>query len=60
MLKHLSEEVITNNADIGFAFDGDGDRCGYVDNNGNEIFSDIMGLLLARVFLKIQIFKICY
>ena len=52
MLKHLSEEVITNNADIGFAFDGDGDRCGYVDNNGNEIFSDIMGLLLARSFSK--------
>ena len=50
MLKHLSEEVIRNNADIGFAFDGDGDRCGYVDDNGNEIFSDIMGLLLARNF----------
>ena len=48
MLKDLSKEVIKNNADIGFAFDGDGDRCGYVDNNGNEIFSDIMGLLLAR------------
>ena len=52
MLRHLSEEVIKNNADIGFAFDGDGDRCGYVDNNGNEIFSDIMGLLLARSFSK--------
>ena len=50
MLKHLSQEVIRNNADIGFAFDGDGDRCGYVDDNGNEIFSDIMGLLLARNF----------
>ena len=48
MLKDLSKEVIKNGADIGFAFDGDGDRCGYVDNNGNEIFSDIMGLLLAR------------
>ena len=52
MLKHVSEEVIANNADIGFAFDGDGDRCGYVDNNGKEIFSDIMGLLLARNFSK--------
>lgn len=52
MLKHVSEEVTANNADIGFAFDGDGDRCGYVDNNGKEIFSDIMGLLLARNFSK--------
>ena len=50
MLNDLSSEVIKNNADIGFAFDGDGDRCGYVDNKGNEIFSDIMGLLLARNF----------
>ena len=48
MLKDLSNEVIKNNADIGFAFDGDGDRCGYVDSGGNEIYSDIMGLLLAR------------
>ena len=52
MLKHVSEEVIANNADIGFAFDGDGDRCGYVDDNGKEVFSDIMGLLLARNFSK--------
>ena len=50
MLKDLSNEVIKNNADIGFAFDGDGDRCGYVDNKGSEIYSDIMGLLLARNF----------
>ena len=48
MLKDLSKEVTRNNADIGFAFDGDGDRCGYVDNNGIEIYSDIMGVLLAR------------
>ena len=52
MLKDLSKEVIKSNADIGFAFDGDGDRCGYVDNNGKEIFSDIMGLLLARKLSK--------
>ena len=50
MLNDLSNEVMKNNADIGFAFDGDGDRCGYVDNKGNEIFSDIMGLILARNF----------
>ncbi|MEC7137129.1 MAG: phosphomannomutase/phosphoglucomutase, partial [Pseudomonadota bacterium] len=28
--------------------DGDGDRCGVIDNQGNEIFSDKIGLLIAR------------
>ena len=37
-----------NNADIGFGFDGDGDRVGVIDNEGNEIFSDKIGLLVAR------------
>ena len=37
-----------NNADIGFGFDGDGDRCGVIDEKGNEIFSDKIGLLIAR------------
>ena len=37
-----------NNADIGFGFDGDGDRVGVIDNKGNEIFSDKIGLLIAR------------
>ena len=40
--------VKENNADIGFGFDGDGDRCGVIDNEGNEIFSDKIGLLIAR------------
>ena len=31
-----------------FAFDGDGDRCGVVDNLGREIFADKMGVLVAR------------
>ena len=29
-------------------FDGDGDRCGVVDNEGNEIFADKIGVMLAR------------
>jgi phosphomannomutase/phosphoglucomutase len=29
-------------------FDGDGDRCGVVDNEGNEIFADKVGVMLAR------------
>ncbi len=48
MLQAIAKEVKKNNADIGFGFDGDGDRCGVIDNEGNEIFSDKIGLLIAR------------
>ncbi len=48
MLHAISKAVKKNNADIGFGFDGDGDRCGVIDNEGNEIFSDKIGLLIAR------------
>ena len=48
MLHEISKVVKDNNADIGFGFDGDGDRVGVIDNNGNEIFSDKIGLLIAR------------
>ena len=48
MLNAISKCVKDNNADIGFGFDGDGDRVGVIDNTGNEIFSDKIGLLIAR------------
>jgi len=48
MLHAISKAVKENNADIGFGFDGDGDRVGVIDNKGNEIFSDKIGLLIAR------------
>ena len=48
MLHEISKVVKEKNADIGFGFDGDGDRVGVIDNNGNEIFSDKIGLLIAR------------
>jgi len=48
MLEAISKEVKKNNADIGFGFDGDGDRVGVIDNKGNEIYSDKVGLLIAR------------
>ena len=48
MLDAISKAVKENNADIGFGFDGDGDRCGIIDDKGNEIFSDKIGLLIAR------------
>ncbi len=48
MLHAISKAVKDNNADIGFGFDGDGDRVGVIDNKGNVIFSDKIGLLIAR------------
>jgi len=48
MLHEISKVVKENNADIGFGFDGDGDRVGVIDDKGNEIFSDKIGLLIAR------------
>ena len=48
MLNEIIKAVKENNADIGFGFDGDGDRVGVIDNYGNEIFSDKIGLLIAR------------
>ena len=38
MLHDIASVVKKNNADIGFGFDGDGDRCGVIDEKGNEIF----------------------
>ena len=48
MLHEIAKAVKENKADIGFGFDGDGDRVGVIDNRGNEIFSDKIGLLIAR------------
>ncbi len=39
-------------ADVGFGFDGDGDRCGVVDNEGEEIFADKVGVMLARAISR--------
>ena len=48
MLHAMSEAVLRHKADVGLGFDGDGDRCGVVDNQGHEIFADKVGVLLAR------------
>ena len=52
MLHAISKSVKDNKADIGFGFDGDGDRVGVIDDKGNEIFSDKIGLLIARNLSK--------
>jgi phosphomannomutase / phosphoglucomutase len=48
MLHALSEAVKQHRAGVGLAFDGDGDRCGVVDDMGREIFADKVGVMLAR------------
>ena len=48
MLHEIAKCVKENKADVGFGFDGDGDRVGVIDNKGNEIFADKIGLLIAR------------
>ncbi len=48
MLEAMRDAVLASGADVGFAFDGDGDRCGVVDNEGTPIFADKVGVMLAR------------
>lgn len=53
-LKDLGKEVRNKKADIGVAFDGDADRTGFVDENGDPIAADIAGALMAKVILKMH------
>ncbi len=48
MLHAMAAAVREHGADVCVGFDGDGDRCGVVDDSGEEIFADKIGLLLAR------------
>lgn len=48
MLRAIAEAVREHKADLGLGFDGDGDRCGVVDDEGSAIFADKMGVMLAR------------
>jgi phosphomannomutase/phosphoglucomutase len=54
MLHAMAKKVRETGADIALGFDGDGDRCGVVDNRGNEIFADKMGVILARGLSKLH------
>ena len=51
-LSELSKTVIQNNADVGIAFDGDGDRSIFCDNNGNILSGDKSALVLTQHILK--------
>jgi phosphomannomutase/phosphoglucomutase len=48
MLHDMADSVRASGADLALGFDGDGDRCGVVDNEGEEIFADKVGVIMAR------------
>jgi phosphomannomutase/phosphoglucomutase len=51
-LTALGEKVRACGAALGIAFDGDGDRVGFVDENGRPIDNDDIIVLLARYYLE--------
>jgi len=51
-LKHLIDEVKKRKADLGIAFDGDGDRIGAVDEHGSVIYGDMLMLIFGREILS--------
>jgi len=48
----LREKVINTGANFGVAFDGDGDRLAIIDENGDYVNSDMILILLARIYKK--------
>jgi len=54
MLHAMADAVKQHGADVALGFDGDGDRCGVVDNHGEEIFADKIGVMLARDLGKLN------
>ena len=53
MLHDMSASVKASGADLALGFDGDGDRCGVVDDEGEEIFADKVGVIMARDLSKL-------
>jgi phosphomannomutase len=51
-LEQTCKAVLKQRADFGVCFDGDADRCVFVDEKGNVVRSDLMTALLARRFLR--------
>lgn len=54
MLHDMAAAVKASGADLALGFDGDGDRCGVVDNEGEEIFADKVGVIMARDLIKLH------
>ena len=53
MLHDMADTVRATGADFALGFDGDGDRCGVVDDEGVEIFADKVGVIMARDLSKL-------
>jgi phosphomannomutase/phosphoglucomutase len=53
MLHDMSATLKASGADLALGFDGDGDRCGVVDDEGEEIFADKVGVIMARDLAKL-------
>ena len=53
MLHDMADAVKNSGADLALGFDGDGDRCGVVDDEGEEIFADKVGVIMARDFARL-------
>ncbi len=54
MLHDMAASVKSSGADFALGFDGDGDRCGVVDDEGEEIFADKVGVIMARDLAKLH------
>jgi phosphomannomutase/phosphoglucomutase len=54
MLHAMAAAVREHGADVALGFDGDGDRCGVVDETGEEIFADKIGAMLARDLSRVH------
>lgn len=52
MMEDTGKQTVVNGCDLGFAFDGDGDRLGLVDEKGNTIWPDRYIILLSRLVLS--------
>ncbi len=52
MMEDTGKQTVLNKCDFGFAFDGDGDRLGLVDEKGNTIWPDRYIILLSRLVLS--------
>ena len=53
-LHDVQRAVVEHNCDLGVAFDGDADRCMFIDNRGESISSDLITALIAQEFLQKQ------
>ncbi len=52
LMEGVAEEVVKQGADAGFAFDGDGDRIGFVDEKGHVLWNDVAVAIFAHEILE--------